>query len=228
MDGATIRDIDTSTSLLLKVPMAVQTYYETICQIEPLARRNFIVEELCLMKRPYSKEKHDFVVAKVKHLRGHDISDQLEYLVIEKSPSSSTASSSSVTSHIVSQCRRADGDRDGQSTERLTFNTSSNSNNRKLCLLEELFRLIAIISENSHLYSTNIDAPFWFAATIMETAQAIFPCDEDESGWFKRTFLGSKPQSECGRQIIVAYKADKKKNPIPTPQLEERVSCQTQ
>ena len=111
----------------------------------------------------------------------------------------------------------------------LTFDGSSNSDVRKLCSLEELFRLITIISKNSHLYCTDIDAPFWFVSTIMETAQAIFPIEDDESGWFKRTFLKSilyMPQSECGRQIVAAYKADKKKNPNPgpTPQSASRQS----
>jgi len=205
---------DTSMSLLVKDPMDVETYYETICKIQPLARRNFIVEELWLVKGPNYEGKYEFIVAKVKHLRGHDISDLLEYLVIEKIPHSSIGSSSSAK-HIVSQSREVDGNQYFRMTRRrLMFDTSSNSNNnRKLCLLEELFRLIAIISKNSHLYSTDIDASFWFAATIMETAQAIFHCDDtgNESGWFKRTFLSSRPQSECGRQIVVAYKADKKK-----------------
>ena len=59
----------------------------------------------------------------------------------------------------------------------------------------------------------------------METAKAIFPLSpdqyDDEYGWFARTFFKSllyKPESECGRQIVAAYKADKKKNPTPTPQ----------
>ena len=225
MDGATINEHhetssdDTSISLPFKAPMGVQAYYGAICKIQPLARRNFIVEELRAVKRPYHEEKHarESVRAIVKHLRGHDISDQLKFLIIEKSPYSNSSIGSA--KHIVS---RGTGNeivvRLGDSTKQLKFETSSSSNNKKLCHLEELFRLIAIISENSHLYSTDIDASSWFAATIMETAQAIFHCesDDDESGWFKRTFLSSKPQTECGRQIVVAYKADKKKNPTPT------------
>ena len=210
-----------SLALPLHVPMAVQTYYDTICKNQPLARRNFIINDLRLVRGPDSQRKHDYVVAKVKHLRGHDISDRLEYLVIGRSLYSPMGSfSSSRAKYIVSQCRTADGDRGGTLTPRkLTFNTSSDSNVRKLCLLEELFRLVTIISKNSHLYSTDIDASFWFAATIMETAQAIFPSYDDESGWFERTFLMSKfykPTSECGRQIVAAYRADKKENPIPT------------
>ena len=65
----------------------------------------------------------------------------------------------------------------------------------------------------------------------METAKAIFPLTpdqyDDEYGWFARTFFKSllyKPESECGRQIVAAYKADKKKNPTPTPQSVSRQS----
>ena len=104
----------------------------------------------------------------------------------------------------------------------LTFDMSSDSDVRKLCLLEELFRLVTIISNNSHLYLTNIDASIWFNGTIMETANAIFP-RYDYKSWFKCTFLSKlhKPQSECGCQIVATYKADDKKNSlIPTHQAQ--------
>ena len=104
----------------------------------------------------------------------------------------------------------------------LTFDMSSDSDVRKLCLLEELFHLITIISNNSHLYSTDIDASVWFNGTIIKTVNAIFPRNDYES-WFKHTFLSKlhKPQSKCGRQIVDAYKADDKKNSlIPTPQAQ--------
>ena len=43
----------------------------------------------------------------------------------------------------------------------------------------------------------------------------------NEYGRIAGTFFKSllyKPESECGRQIVAAYKADKKKNPTPTSQ----------
>ena len=83
---------------------------------------------------------------------------------------------------------------------------SADSDARKLCSLEELFLLVTIMSKNSHLYSTDIDASPWFTTTIMKTAQAIFPNDNDDSGWFKRIF----PRSTSDRQIVAAYRANKK------------------
>ena len=55
--------------------MAIQTYYETIYKNQLLAWRNFIVKELWIVRGPSSQEKHEFVIAEVKHLRGLDISD---------------------------------------------------------------------------------------------------------------------------------------------------------
>ena len=222
---------DPSLSLPLYVPMAVQTYYEKICKIPPLARRNIIINRLQVRRGLDSQERYNYVVAEVKHLRGHDISDRLECLLIKKSlnsPNGSLSSSSRSAKHVVSQCRRAGGGNEVVSNY-LEFDTSSDSDVRKLCSLEELFRLITIISNNSHLYSTDIDASVWFAATIMETAKAIFPLspDNDDYGWFARTFFKSllyRPESECGRQIVAAYKADKKKDPTPTPQSISRQS----
>ena len=240
-DGSNQVDDDTSLSLPFHVPIDVGTYYEAICENQPLARRNLIVDQLWLMEgQPgqHSKQKYKFVVARVKHLRGHDISDRLDCLVLERSLNSPIGSlSSSSAKHIVSQCRggcfssyfrfgEVPGDRSGaKKIRQLDFNTSSDSN---VCLLEELFRLITIISDDSHLYSTNIDASYWFAATIMETAQAIFPIDhgdDDKFGRLKRTLSRSnRPQSECGRKIVAAYRNDKKKNPVTTSE----VGCQTQ
>ena len=237
MDGASVTtpsdDLvkydDNSVSLPLHVPKDVQTYYEIICKIQPLARRNFIIKQLWIVGVPYSEsqEKYDYVVAEVAHLRGHDISNHLKYLVIENSVYSPFGSSSSAT-HIVSQSRGADGDRNGASTSRnLTLISSSDSNLRKICLLEELFRIVTIVSKNAHLYSTNIDASFWFATTIMETVQANFPPPPQThygEHWLKRIIRSLncrsnlyKPQSESGRQIVAAYRADKKKNPNSTP-----------
>jgi hypothetical protein len=218
----------TTLSLPLHVPMAVQTYYEAMCKNQPLARRHLIVDELWLMRGRKRGETYEFVAATVKHTRGLDISNRLECLIFEKSLYSPIRSlSSSSPEHIVSQCREAcfsvgNHRMSAHLIRRLTFYKSSDSNIKKLCLLEDLSRLITIIcNTNSHLYSTDIDASYWFAETIMETAQAIFPIDDDDDkkkiGWLKRTFRRSdKPLSEWGRQIVAAYRDDKKKNPIPT------------
>jgi hypothetical protein len=238
-DGSNHVNSDATTlSLPLHIPMAVQTYYETMCKHQPLARRNLIIEQLTLMRGYEREEKYEFVVARIRYLGGHDIGGRLECLVFERSLYSPIGSlSSSSAEHIVSQCKEkcffSRGDRSlTDNIRRLKFHTSSDSNVRKICLLEELLRLIIIISNNSHLYSTDIDASFWFAATIMETAQAIFPVDHsdddrfDKFGWsrLKRTLRRSdKPQSECGRQIVAAYRDDKKKHPIPTSTTRQSV-----
>jgi hypothetical protein len=227
--------------------MGVQTYYETICKNQPLARRNLIVKELWLGRGQKSQKKHDFIVVEVGHLEGHNISDRLDRLIIEGSQDSPIGSlSSSTTKHIVSQCkdtcfttntdsnisskRRGPGDRHDTSKLR-SLNFGTDPSVRKLYLLEELFRLVTIISKDSYLYSTDIDESYWFAATVMETVPAISlaedlnDSDEIDSGWIKHIFRKSKkkkklyePQSECGRRIVAAYRADKKKHPIPTAQ----------
>ena len=230
-DGSNqVNSDDTTLSLPLHIPMDVQTYYETMCKNQPLARRNLIVDQLWLGR---GQESEELVVAKVKHMRGHYIGNRLECLVFERSLNSPIRSlSSSSAEHIVSQCKEGcfnpGGDRSGTSYVRqLNFYKSSDSNVGNLCILEELLRLITIISNsNSHLYSTDIDAPYWFAETIMETAQAIFPIDygdvnlnKKKSSSLKRISKlrrSYKPQSEGGRRIVAAYKNDKKKHPIPT------------
>ena len=158
----------TTLTLPLHVPMSIQTYYETICKNEPLARRNIIIERLQLASGPpASTVKYKFVIAKVKHLGGHDISDRLDYLIFETSQYSPIGSSSGAN-HIVSQCRQAcfsdGGDRyQTNYLQHLYFNSSPDTDVRNLCSLDELFRLVTIVSPNSHLYSTDIDVPLWFA-----------------------------------------------------------------
>jgi len=228
MDGAAtpIDDhMNSSLALPYQVPIGVQTYYETICKNQPLARRNIIVKKLRILKEDLSEpeERHEFVVAEVRHLRGHDISDRLEYLVIERSPTGSSSSAK----YIVSQSRSWNGDRDGSTTTRGIIFKNNEYPRGQLCLLEELFRLVTIISKYGHLYSTDIDASFWFAATIMETAQAIFPSYDHKSGWFKRNFIDPllfDIPSECGHQIVAAYRASKEEYPTPTRQSTSRLS----
>jgi hypothetical protein len=231
--------------------MGVQTYYEIICKYQPLARRNLIVNEISVGRGQKSQKRHDYIVVEVGHLGGHDISDRLDLLIIEGIQDSPIGSlSSSTTKHIVSRCkkecftidsdiskRRRPGDRhEASRLRKLNFRVGTSSDPkdaRKLYLLEELFRLVTIICKDFHLYSTDIDESYWFAATIMETVPAISlaedpndsESDEIDSGWFKHIFRKSKkkknlyePQSECGRQIVAAYRADKKKHPIPTAQ----------
>jgi hypothetical protein len=211
----------------LSTPTDTQTYYETICEIPPLARKNYIVSKLSLYKRVIQnpetgKGTYELVVANVIHRR-YDI-PQLPF-IIEMNPYSSSKSdtSESFSTRAESNANELDAVYQKDFSEisntsfirSLVFNASSGSKSgtvKPVCLAEELFRLIAIISRNTYQYSTHKDASHWFAETIMETAEAIF-----QPGWLQLF----KPESECNRDMVAAYRAHQKKFPIPIGRITE-------
>ncbi|KAF8519905.1 hypothetical protein BU17DRAFT_89508 [Hysterangium stoloniferum] len=225
VDDGVVSDV-ALPSLKLHVPTATQIYYEAICKLQPQARKNFIVSTLYLYKGPDPLEQDEFVVADIRHRKGYDLHDRLGLLVIEKNPYLSGSYDESASSpntvhakHIVSKCTR------------LCFVTGSafvDPGHRGLLS----GRPITIISKNSHLYSTDVDDSYWFAETIMETAQAISPVRQrdDTPAWlkpFQSEFKLHKPPSECGRQIVAEYRADKTGIPILTPQDKQNHTSST-
>jgi hypothetical protein len=170
---------------------------------------------------------YELVIATIGH-RKYDI--PLLPFIIEINPYSSSKYDESESSCMRPESKTSDtvyqkSREDISFTDlirRVDFNDSSGSTTRNakpVCLAEELFRLIAIISSKKDQYSTHEDVSHWFAETIMETAEAIF-----QPGLFQRF----KSESESNRNIITTYRNHKRKFPTPIGKVSQWQAAQRQ